>query len=124
MLIAIALIAFLSGALPTPDTLPSCPAAERCAAIRLWVSPTTDFDDLAFATTQIEQANLHHGPAGLGFKVVEVPIEFVEREFGDSKMSRSIVIEALIRTSLWGVDHRLGQLAGFVRGALGGRKAG
>ena len=45
-----------------------------------------------------------------GFKVVEVPIEFVEREFGDSKMSRNIVIEALIRTTLWGVEHRFGQL--------------
>ena len=49
-----------------------------------------------------------------GLKVVEVPIEFVEREFGTSKMSRNIVIEAMIRTTLWGVDHRahqVGQLA-------------
>ena len=39
-------------------------------------------------------------------------------------MSRSIVVEALIRTTLWGVDHRLGQLAGFVKSAVGARKAG
>lgn len=45
-----------------------------------------------------------------GFKVVEVPIEFVEREFGDSKMNRNIVIEALIRTTLWGLEHRGRQL--------------
>jgi dolichol-phosphate mannosyltransferase len=45
-----------------------------------------------------------------GFRVVEVPITFVEREYGDSKMSQSIVIEALIRTTLWGVGHRTGQL--------------
>lgn len=52
-----------------------------------------------------------------GFKVREVPIEFVEREFGDSKMSRNIVIEALIRTTLWGVQHRISQLIGlFKRG--------
>ncbi|NLE98194.1 MAG: polyprenol monophosphomannose synthase [Propionibacterium sp.] len=52
-----------------------------------------------------------------GFKVVEVPIEFVEREFGDSKMNRNIVVEALIRTTLWGVQHRFSQLAGlFKRG--------
>lgn len=50
-----------------------------------------------------------------GFKVVEVPIEFVEREFGDSKMSRNIVIEALIRTTLWGVEYRLGQLVRAVK---------
>ncbi|HSO68872.1 MAG TPA: polyprenol monophosphomannose synthase [Arachnia sp.] len=58
-----------------------------------------------------------------GFTVVEVPIEFVEREFGDSKMSRSIVIEALIRTTLWGIDHRFGQLTGGLRRAIAGRRA-
>lgn len=50
-----------------------------------------------------------------GFKVVEVPITFVERELGDSKMSRNIVIEALIRTTLWGVDHRVKQIQGLFR---------
>ncbi|GAA2104655.1 polyprenol monophosphomannose synthase [Microlunatus panaciterrae] len=45
-----------------------------------------------------------------GFKVVEVPITFVEREYGDSKMSQQIVIEALIRTTLWGIAHRARQL--------------
>lgn len=45
-----------------------------------------------------------------GFDVREVPITFVERERGDSKMSRAIVIEALLRTTLWGVAHRSGQL--------------
>lgn len=57
-----------------------------------------------------------------GYKVVEVPIEFVEREFGDSKMSRGIVIEAMIRTALWGVDHRARQLGNFVGGLLGRRR--
>ncbi len=50
-----------------------------------------------------------------GFKVVEVPIAFVERELGDSKMSRNIVIEALIRTTLWGIDHRIKQVKGLLR---------
>ncbi|MEV2200848.1 polyprenol monophosphomannose synthase [Streptomyces fradiae] len=45
-----------------------------------------------------------------GFKVVEVPITFVERERGDSKMSRAIVVEALWRVTAWGVGHRLGRL--------------
>ena len=49
------------------------------------------------------------------FKVVEVPITFVERELGDSKMSRNIVIEALIRTTLWGIDHRIKQVKGLFR---------
>ena len=42
-----------------------------------------------------------------GFKIVEVPISFVERERGASKMSRSIVVEALWRVTVWGVRARL-----------------
>ena len=41
-----------------------------------------------------------------GYRVVEVPITFVERELGTSKMSRSIVVEALWRVTLWGVTSR------------------
>jgi dolichol-phosphate mannosyltransferase len=45
-----------------------------------------------------------------GFRVVEVPIEFVERQHGASKMSRAIVLEALWRVTVWGVQARLGRL--------------
>src|SRR5699024_6851491 len=45
-----------------------------------------------------------------GFTVVEVPITFVERERGNSKMSKAIFVEALIRTTLWGIAHRAEQL--------------
>ena len=38
-----------------------------------------------------------------GCTVVEVPIEFVERERGDSKMTGSIVREALWRVTAWGI---------------------
>ena len=38
-----------------------------------------------------------------GFKVVEVPITFVERVRGESKMSRAIVLEALWRVTWWGL---------------------
>jgi glycosyltransferase involved in cell wall biosynthesis len=41
-----------------------------------------------------------------GFRVVEVPITFVERERGESKMSRDIVLEALWRITWWGVSTR------------------
>jgi dolichol-phosphate mannosyltransferase len=41
-----------------------------------------------------------------GHRVVEVPITFVERERGESKMSRAIVIEALWRVTVWGVQSR------------------
>lgn len=50
-----------------------------------------------------------------GLSVVEVPITFVEREQGSSKMSRAIVREALWRVTSWGVAHRMQQLGGNVR---------
>ncbi len=41
-----------------------------------------------------------------GYRVVEVPITFVERERGESKMSRAIVLEALWKVTLWGAQRR------------------
>ena len=40
-------------------------------------------------------------------KATEVPITFVERINGVSKMSRAIVIEALIQTTRWGIKRRV-----------------
>jgi dolichol-phosphate mannosyltransferase len=51
-----------------------------------------------------------------GLTVTEVPITFVERERGQSKMSGSIVREALLRVTAWGIAHRTGQLRRLVRG--------
>lgn len=51
-----------------------------------------------------------------GGTVVEVPITFVEREAGTSKMSGAIIREALIKVTAWGAAHRARQAAGLVRG--------
>ena len=45
-----------------------------------------------------------------GWRVVEVPIDFVERELGTSKMSSAIVREALWRVTVWGAQHRAQQV--------------
>jgi dolichol-phosphate mannosyltransferase len=45
-----------------------------------------------------------------GFQVVEVPITFTERQIGDSKMSGSIVREAMLRVGSWGLRHRMNQV--------------
>jgi dolichol-phosphate mannosyltransferase len=45
-----------------------------------------------------------------GFEIVEVPITFTERAIGESKMSGSIVREAVIRVGSWGVKRRWQQL--------------
>lgn len=47
-----------------------------------------------------------------GFHVVEVPITFVDREIGDSKMSRDILVEALWRVTAWGVTTRTNKVLG------------
>ncbi|MEU6132159.1 polyprenol monophosphomannose synthase [Saccharopolyspora sp. NPDC047091] len=51
-----------------------------------------------------------------GFTVVEVPITFTDREFGESKMSGDIVREALFRITKWGVRRRVTQLRGLLPG--------
>jgi len=43
----------------------------------------------------------------LGFDVGEAPITFRERRYGESKISRSIIAEALWKVTRWGVDLRL-----------------
>ncbi len=42
-----------------------------------------------------------------GLIVTEVPITFVERAVGTSKMSQRIVVEALWRVTVWGFDDRV-----------------
>jgi dolichol-phosphate mannosyltransferase len=54
------------------------------------------------------QVDLARRAVARGFRVTEVPITFVEREHGVSKMSRAIVIEALWRVTAWGLTSRLG----------------
>jgi len=50
-----------------------------------------------------------------GLRVIEVPITFVERTIGDSKMSQGIVKEALRNVTVWGVRYRLGQVTSLIR---------
>ncbi|PZE84962.1 polyprenol monophosphomannose synthase [Curtobacterium sp. MCBD17_032] len=45
----------------------------------------------------------------LGGRIVEVPIRFRDRVHGVSKMSQSIVVEAMLRVTQWGIQRRLGR---------------
>lgn len=51
-----------------------------------------------------------------GLVVREVPITFVEREVGNSKMSRKIVTEALWRVTVWGIQNRARNTASLLTG--------
>ncbi|GHE02481.1 polyprenol monophosphomannose synthase [Streptomyces alanosinicus] len=65
------------------------------------------------------QVDLARRAVRSGYHVVEVPITFVERELGDSKMSKNILVEALWRVTAWGASDRIAKL----KGAAGGRAA-
>ncbi|MGI9079808.1 MAG: polyprenol monophosphomannose synthase [Acidimicrobiales bacterium] len=53
---------------------------------------------------QIEMA---YRVAQVGGRIVERPIEFVDRERGVSKMSLRVVVEALVLVSWWGIRDRV-----------------
>ena len=55
------------------------------------------------------QVEMAYRVVNAGLRVVEVPITFVEREFGDSKMSQRIVREAMQQVTRWGVRARFGR---------------
>ena len=57
-----------------------------------------------------------------GLVVDEVPIVFVERELGSSKMHGAIVGEALWRVTQWGVRQRVESLRGAGRRGAGRRR--
>lgn len=52
------------------------------------------------------QVDMTFRVAKLGLTIVEVPIAFIERELGDSKMSTGIAIEAMINVAKWGLTER------------------
>ncbi|MFF2013131.1 polyprenol monophosphomannose synthase [Streptomyces sp. NPDC058195] len=58
------------------------------------------------------QVDLARRAVEAGYHVVEVPITFVDREIGDSKMSRDILVEALWRVTSWGVTSRANRVLG------------
>ena len=62
------------------------------------IASTVDSRGYSF---QIEMALRVHQA---GYPIVEVPIRFLEREAGRSKMSRGIVVEAMARVTGWGIQ--------------------
>jgi dolichol-phosphate mannosyltransferase len=83
--------------------------AYRCAVLK-----TIDLTSIA-SQGYCFQVDLAWRTVQAGFRVAEVPITFAEREIGESKMSGSIVREALLRVTEWGVAHRAAQLKRLVR---------
>nr|WP_231713250.1 polyprenol monophosphomannose synthase [Arthrobacter sp. zg-Y769] len=58
------------------------------------------------------QVDMTFRVARQGLSITEVPITFVERELGDSKMSGNIVVEAMANVTRWGLTARWQKLTG------------
>jgi dolichol-phosphate mannosyltransferase len=95
------------------------PVRDATAGYRLFRRTTLErigLDDVQ-SSGYVFQADLAFRTVKAGLRVVEVPIEFVERERGDSKMSRQVATESLKRITRWGISERARQLR-----ALGSRR--
>ncbi len=78
-------------------------------AYRRTVLEKLDLDEIA-SHGYCFQIDLAWRTVRAGFAVTEVPITFTEREIGESKMSGSIVREAVVQVGRWGLRRRFEQL--------------
>lgn len=85
--------------------LPVRDATGGYRAYRRAVLDSIDLDDIS-SQGYCFQVDLVLRAVRGGFTVAEVPIRFVERAAGTSKMDRAIVTEALWRVTVWGLSGR------------------
>jgi dolichol-phosphate mannosyltransferase len=87
---------------------------DATAGFRAYRAPTLRAIDLdtVQSTGYSFQIDLTVRVFDAGLKIAEVPITFVEREHGASKMSRSIIMESFWRVAQWGTASRLRRLTG------------
>jgi dolichol-phosphate mannosyltransferase len=94
--------------------LPLRDATGGYRAFRRAVLDGIDYADVA-SEGYCFQVDLARRAVAAGFRVVEVPITFVERVRGESKMNGDIVREALVRVGQWGATRRADQLRSALR---------
>jgi len=100
------------------------PLRDVTAGYRVFRSTTLKAIDLDSVESAgyIFQTDLAFRTLRAGLRVVEVPIEFVERVRGESKMSRDVATESLRRITLWGLRERRRQVADVFSDARRGRR--
>jgi dolichol-phosphate mannosyltransferase len=81
------------------------PVHDATGGFRLFRRTTLEAIDLATVQSvgYCFQVDLAWRTVRAGLRVVEVPIEFVERERGESKMSPAVAVESLRRITVWGL---------------------
>ncbi len=99
-------------------TLLGIPVRDVTAGFRLFRAETLRSLDLATVESvgYCFQVDLTARTLRAGLRVVEVPIEFLERERGESKMDRAVAVESLRRITRWGIESRLRRVTGRVPG--------
>jgi dolichol-phosphate mannosyltransferase len=90
---------------------------DATAGYRLFRRSALEAIDLATveSTGYVFQTDMVTRCLRLGLRVREVPIEFIERVRGDSKMSGQVAVESLRRVTTWGLRERREQLTGHWR---------
>jgi dolichol-phosphate mannosyltransferase len=88
------------------------PVRDATAGFRLFRRATLEKIDIdqVHSTGYVFQTDMAYRTLQAGLKVVEVPIEFVERVRGDSKMSRDVATESLKSITVWGLRERARQV--------------
>lgn len=81
--------------------------ADMTAGFRAFRSPTLTSVGYAELTSTgyCFQIDTLRRTESLGFRIVEIPVTFLERERGSSKMSGAIVAEAMLRVTGWGIGE-------------------
>ena len=100
------------------------PLRDVTAGYRVFRRTTLEAVDLASVQSAgyIFQTDLAFRTLRAGLRVVEVPIEFVERVRGESKMSRDVATESLRRITSWGLRERRRQAADVFSKRRDGRR--
>lgn len=81
---------------------------DATAGFRVFKRATLEAIDIESveSTGYVFQTDMAWRTLQAGLKITEVPIEFIERERGDSKMSGAVASESLKRITRWGLHER------------------
>jgi dolichol-phosphate mannosyltransferase len=93
------------------------PVRDATAGFRLFRRATLEKIDIdqVTSTGYVFQTDMAYRTLQAGLKAVEVPIEFVERVRGDSKMSPNVATESLKSITRWGLRERARQVRRILR---------
>ena len=88
------------------------PVLDATGGYRLFRRATLEKIDLdqVQSTGYVFQTDMVSRTRDAGLRVVEVPIEFIERISGESKMSGAVAVESLRRITRWGFGERVKQV--------------